>query len=273
MKKIAVIGAGGFVGKGLLEIFDASGVECIAVGRESPLPSVALDAVIDCNGEGRRFWCNQYPKGSYQRNVESVQMRLNRLSSDVYVYISTVDVYGNGRAALTTSREDTEIPVGSLDTYGLHKYQAECMVLQHARRPLVLRCGTVIGPGLRKNPVFDMLNDAPLRMTDESSLNLIRLETLSGALQQLLSKACSGIYNIAASAPATIADIRSIIAEYRGTSPEDMLEHEEKITINYAVNAEKISALLDMPTSEEALRTFLEADVTLQAAPENLYER
>lgn len=261
MDQVAIIGAKGFVGRALCDFFNSAGWTCLPIGREDPLPRHAIKLVIDCNGEGRRFWCNENPDGSYQRNVEAVAERLFAINSDAYVYISTVDVYGPGREQVATSREDADIHTDMLDTYGRHKHLAECLVAEQGQRPLVLRCGTIIGPGLRKNPVFDLLNDAPLRMTGASTLNLIRIETLGAALMCLLERSFEGVYNIAASAPITVSQIRAIIADHRGISPQAMPEHADQITMNYELSTTKISALLEMPTSEAALHTFLEKDV------------
>lgn len=262
MACIAVIGAGGFVGGALLGALRDAGGDCIGLRRADPLPTDPVDIVVDCNGEGRRFWSNQNPDESYRRSVATVEDRLHQLNAGIYVYVSTVDVYGEGCARPATSTEDTAIDVEALDTYGRHKFMAECMVLDKAPRPLVLRCATLIGPGLRKNPVYDLMHDASLRMTADSTLSLVHTETLSRAVQVLLEASQQGVYNIAASQPMTVPAVRDMVARARGVDPDAMPEHAERITTTYDLNVEKISAWIDMPTSEAALAAFLERDAT-----------
>jgi nucleoside-diphosphate-sugar epimerase len=260
MAYMAIIGADGFVGRALINILSATGETCVALGRDDPLPTARFDVVIDCNGEGRRFWCNENPDGSYQRNVETVAAKLAALETETYVYISTVDVYGAGRGEQSTSREDVAIKVDVLDVYGRHKYEAERLVLERASRALVLRCGTLIGPGLKKNPVFDLLHDAPLRMTADSTLNLLRIETLGAVLMRLLQDGTTGVYNVAASRSMPVSQIRLMIAERRGINPNDMPEHPEQVEMFYDVNVDKLSAMIDVPASDAALHSFLQQD-------------
>lgn len=257
MKQIVVIGANGFVGHALSQTLSEIGNACIPVGRGDPLPKGYVDIVLDCNGEGRRFWANENPEDNYKRSVQSVEDRLAAIDCGVYVYLSTVDVYGSGRGDRRTSGEDAVIDTGSLDTYGRHKLMAEALVLEKAKRSFVLRCATLIGPGLRKNPVFDLLHDHPLRMTTDSTLSLLHTTTLGRAIQELLSTDSDGIFNVAASAPISIPALRQLIAEKRGIDPEAFPEHAEKISTHYDVNVDKISERIEMPTSEEALKMYL----------------
>lgn len=260
--QIAVIGGHGFIGNALSTYLSGVGHVCSRIGRSDPLPKGPVDVLLDCNGEGRRFWANENPEENYVRSVASVEARLNAVSCDVYVYLSTVDVYGDGRGKSALSREDSEVDLDAIDTYGRHKALAEKMVLDHAARPLVIRCATLIGPGLRKNPVFDLLNDQPLRMTAESTLSLLHTSTLGRAIEVLLTSGDGGIFNVAASAPIGIPMLKKMVADKRGIDPAAFPEHDEKITTRYDVNVDKISALLDMPTSAEAVGMFLANDTT-----------
>lgn len=258
---IAVIGGHGFTGNALSLFLSAAGHVCTRIGRQDPLPEGPVDVLLDCNGEGRRFWANEHPEESYSRSVASVQARLGSVSCGVYVYLSTVDVYGQARGSRELSREEAEIDMDAIDTYARHKVMAESLVIENAGRPLVLRCGTLIGPGLRKNPVFDLLNDLPLRMTEDSTLSLLHTATLGRAIEVLLASGDSGTFNVAASAPIGIPALKKMIADKRGIDPAAFPEHEEKITTRYDVNVDKISARLEMPASEEAVAMFLALDM------------
>ena len=258
--QIAVIGGHGFIGNALATYLSGAGHMCSRIGRSDPLPEGPVYVLLDCNGEGRRFWANENPEENYVRSVASVEARLNAVSCDVYLYLSTVDVYGEGRGALEFSRENAEIDIDAIDTYARHKVMAEKMVLDHAAWPLVIRCATLIGPGLRKNPVFDLLNDQPLRMTEESTLSLLHTSTLGRAIEVLLASGDRGTFNVAASAPIGIPALKKMIADKRGIDPAAFPEHEEKITTRYDVNVDKLSARLEMPASEAALRMYLDLD-------------
>jgi nucleoside-diphosphate-sugar epimerase len=194
--------------------------------------------------------------------VATVESRLNAIDAGTYVYLSTVDVYGAGRTRPETSSEETTVDADALDTYSRHKYMAERLVLEKAARPLVLRCATLIGPGLRKNPVFDLLNGAPLRMTMESTMSLVHTATLGRVVQMLVASGAEGIFNVAASTPIAISDVQDAIAGELGMDPARMPVHAERISTYYDVNVERISEWMAMPTSLEALEIFLKREST-----------
>lgn len=258
-RRIAIIGAGGFVGGGLFRCFDDGTNHCLAVNRGDPLPDGHVDIVIDCNGEGRRFWSNENPLGSFRASVQSVAERVMSIDTDVYVYISTVDVYGAARAERSLCGEEAVIDIDRLDTYGAHKFLAETLVRKHATRPLILRCGTLIGDGLKKNPVWDLLHGSPLRMTPDSTISLLGLAGLEAALRALLQADETGIFNVAASASVSVDEVRDIIAKYRALAASVMPVHNDLITAHYDVNLDKLGAYVNLPTSAQALQTYLSA--------------
>jgi nucleoside-diphosphate-sugar epimerase len=254
---VAIIGASGFAGGFLARRLAAAGHQVRAVNRGDCLPDISLDLVIDCNGDARRFWANANPIDSFQANVAPLAERLTRLRYGTYIYLSTIDVYGPGRAACATSTEDRPIVADELDTYGFHKYLAEQMVAFHAVDHLILRLGTLVGPGLRKNPVHDALAGDPIRQTPHSTLSLLHLDCLGTAIEQLLPLGERGIFNVTGCEPISIATILARIARVRGMAVEDFVFHPETITTDYDISTDKISRLTPMPTSEAMLDLHL----------------
>ena len=54
--------------------------------------------------------------------------------------------------------EDTAIDETGLQPYGLHRRYLETFVESHFPRHLIVRLPGLVGPGLRKNVIFDLLN-------------------------------------------------------------------------------------------------------------------
>lgn len=257
MGPVVVIGAGGFLGGFLAARWERAGHAVIRIGRDDPLPAEA-DLVVDCNGDGRRFWANQNPAASFAANVTPVMARAASIRHRLYVLASTVDIYGRGRESQATSAETATIDPAQLDIYGFHKYLAEQVVARHAESFLILRLGTLIGPGLRKNPVFDALNGQPIRQTLDSTLHLLHLDVLGDRLDAILAAGSRGIFNISAAAPITIGHLVEMMAARLGRAATDFTMHSELITTRYDINIDKVAALGAMPTSEAMLAAYLD---------------
>jgi len=255
--RIVVVGAGGFVGGYLRSHFAGAGHGVLPVGRATPLPKDAVDVVVDCNGDARRFWANENPHHSYRVTVESTVTRLAALRCRRYVYLSSVDVYGVARADRRANREDRPVSLDGLETYGLHKFQAEQAVRDRADRPLLLRVGTIIGPKLKKNPVYDAINGYPIHQTPESTLTLITLAKLAEAIDRLLAADAIGTFNVTASASITIAGMLARVAESLGRPAADIAFAAELLTTAYDISVDKLAALMVLPDSAAMLADYL----------------
>lgn len=250
--RILVVGSRGFVGRFLTDALVRRGDEIVTLDRGEPPPTSPVDAVIDANGDARRFWAESHPGESFQANMASVAERVSRLRYSIYVFLSTVDVYGRNRENRACTREDSDITPEGMDTYAFHKWLAERFVAFHARRHLILRLGTLLGPGLKKNPVFDALSGLPIRQTAASTLNLVHLETVAEALARLLAAGAGGVWNVAACAPITVAAMLQSATPGR-THPF----HPELLSTSYDIEIEKVSSIMPMPSSADALACYL----------------
>ncbi len=98
--------------------------------------------------------------------------RINALIDDItpittqlFVQISTVDVYDRP----WNVNEDSPISRDDATPYGAHRLRLEEFVHNHFERALVVRLPALFGDGLKKNFIFDMLNDNRLDLTDRDS--------------------------------------------------------------------------------------------------------
>ncbi len=254
---IAIIGAAGFAGSFLSRRFRATGAEVVSVKRTTPLPTHHLDVVIDCNGDARRFWADENPSASFAASVTSVAERVVNLSCGRYVYLSSIDVYGALRGDRAAAREDAVIPSAGLDTYGFHKLLAERVVMFHNTAPLVLRLGTLLGPGLRKNPVYDAMNGAPIRQTPDSTLSLVTLDAVADVLEALLPRGATGIFNVTGNASITVEAMLRTVARHRGTEAAEFRYHGDLLHTEYDIAVDKICDIIPIPDSQTMLDQYL----------------
>lgn len=155
----ALIGHSGFVGTTLLKqrTFDAlyrsvDIHECS--GRE-------FELVVCAAAPAQKWIANREPQADLQ-NINRLIEHLSTIRCSSFVLVSTVDVYARPIGV----DEDTAIDEGELQPYGLHRRHLEKFVQSRFARHLVVRLPGLIGPGLRKNVVFDLLNGNNLHAVD-----------------------------------------------------------------------------------------------------------
>lgn len=186
--RITLIGANGFVGTGLrLFLASQKGVELLAVTRQNYDVSkgTKADIMIDSSGNSKKFLSDQQPLLDLDLSVVQRLRTLQDFPATLHVHISSVDVYAN-LASPETTAETTGIDVARCSNYGLHKILAEQIVEHYAPNWLVLRLAGMVGPALRKNPVFDILNGQPLRIHPDSEYQFMHTSEVARILWELV---------------------------------------------------------------------------------------
>jgi len=255
--RIAVIGARGFAGSYLAADAERRGHDVVPILSTSLLQDVTTDLAIDCNGDSRRFWAEENPEASFRANVLPVLDRALALKCRTYVFLSSIDVYGGGREDPAANVESAPITLAGMDPYGFQKYLAEQVVRYYFPRHLILRLGTLIGPGMRKNPVFDALHGHPIRQSADSTLPLLSLGALAEVIHRLIEGKAEGIFNVTGSRAISVHSMLKSVAEALRVSPDGFRFHENIMTRNYRIAIGKISKFLSIPDSETMLRDFL----------------
>ena len=155
----ALIGYSGFVGSTLLaqQPFDS-------LYRSNNLGEIhgkIFDRVVCAAAPAQKWLANQDPLSDL-RNIETLIEHLQRVTCRQFVLISTVDVFKQAQGV----DEDSEVEECGLHAYGLHRRWLERFVQAHFAESLIVRLPGLVGPGLRKNVIFDFLNGNNLRAID-----------------------------------------------------------------------------------------------------------
>lgn len=147
----ALIGYTGFVGATLLrqtrfdELYRSTNIADID-GRQ-------FDTVVCAGAPGQKWLANREPEADLA-SIEALIGHLRTISCRRFVLISTVDVFVQPRAV----DEGSEVDETTLQPYGLHRRLLERFVARHFPDSLVVRLPGLVGPGLRKNVIFDFHN-------------------------------------------------------------------------------------------------------------------
>lgn len=155
----ALIGHSGFVGSTLLRqtqfdsLYRSTDIAAIA-GK-------AFDLVV-CAGVPAKKWIAEQDPAADLANIERLAQHLAQLEARRFVLVSTVDVFADSFGA----SEDTVPVEAGLGAYGRNRLWLERFVRDRFPAALIVRLPGLVGPGLRKNAIFDLHNDNALYSLD-----------------------------------------------------------------------------------------------------------
>lgn len=159
----ALIGFSGFVGSTLLkQAHFESLYRSTNIGEITGKP---FDTVVCAGAPAQKWIANREPEVDQQK-IEALIEHLKSMTCKTFVLISTVDVFKNPLGV----DEGTSIEESGLHAYGMHRRLLEKFVESHFPHHLIVRLPGLVGPGLRKNVIFDFLNDNNLHVIDSRAI-------------------------------------------------------------------------------------------------------
>lgn len=159
----SLIGYSGFVGGTLLRqerfehLFNSSNIAAINERQH--------DVVVCAAAPAQKWLANRDPEVDL-KNIQVLIEHLGKLTCKKFILISTVDVFDSS----VGTDEDTIVDVSHLHPYGLHRRQLERFVEDQFDDHLIVRLPGLVGPGLRKNVIFDFLNSNNLHAIDSRNV-------------------------------------------------------------------------------------------------------
>lgn len=148
----ALIGYTGFVGSTLQKQtkFDAF----FRSTNISEIENKSFDFVVCAAAPAQKWIANREPENDLQK-IDNLINHLKKIKCETFVLISTVDVF---MKAIDVD-ESTKVDETNLHAYGKHRRKLEMFVESHFPNHLIVRLPGLVGPGLRKNVIFDFLNE------------------------------------------------------------------------------------------------------------------
>jgi len=256
--EVAVIGAGGFVGSAFVQQLRARGHHPEEVRRETfgQHGGKTWDLVVDAAGNSRKFLAEKEPWRDFELTVAHKAAVLERYPARFHLHVSSVDVYADLSQPKTTQESS---PTGhGASRYGFHKWLAEEMVRYHAEHHLICRLAGMVGPGLKKNPVFDILQQAPLQIHPESKYQFLRTDDAARLCLDLWQGGADGeAYNVCGKGlitPREIARLAGCALPAGGAGAPRIVD----------VDIRKLEAKAMIPATAEAIATFLAEQKSVQ---------
>lgn len=148
----ALIGFSGFVGSTLLKqanfdaLYRSTNIQEIE-GRD-------FDTVVCAGAPAQKWIANRDPQDD-RKKIDALIAHLETIKCKTFILISTVDVFKNPADV----DESTHVDETGLHAYGLHRRLLEKFIESRFPNYLIVRLPGLVGPGLRKNVIFDFLNN------------------------------------------------------------------------------------------------------------------
>jgi hypothetical protein len=159
----AIIGYSGFVGTTLTRQAAFDGLYRSTNIQE--IRGQQYDIVV-CAGAPAQKWIANIDPRADRNGIEGLIDHLRTVTCKTFVLISTVDVF----KAPVAVDEATRVDEAGLHAYGLHRYFLEKFVEAQYPGHLIVRLPGLVGPGLRKNAIFDFLNNNKVDSIDSRSV-------------------------------------------------------------------------------------------------------
>lgn len=157
--KSGLIGFSGFVGSTLLKqaqfdaLYRSTNIDEIEGGE--------FDTVVCAGAPAQKWLANREPEVDLLK-IEGLIAHLKTVKCKTFILISTVDVFKSPIGV----DEDSMVEENGLHAYGLHRRFLEKFVASHFSNYLIVRLPGLVGPGLRKNVIFDFLHNNNLNLIE-----------------------------------------------------------------------------------------------------------
>jgi len=190
--KIIVVGHTGFVGRAVYKHLRMKRFVIGGLNSNSSYEDRACDILINCAGNAKKFLASKnYIEA---RSIEDgILLNVKKINAKKVIHISSMDAE-------------------TMSNYGLLKKYAERIISNFIPDFCILRLSGLIGEGLSKNVVFDLLNNNQLYVKPNSTYNFINTSVVAEIIEYLISNwQAKEIINIAANKSISVREIAKIL--------------------------------------------------------------
>lgn len=249
---IFLIGGRGLVGSAFARVLESQGRPFVILDRTTyrDYAGQSCDLLINANGNSRKPLATSDPMADFDASVRSVRASLVDFRFERYIHLSSCDVYPDCSTPQTT-REDQAPDPATQSPYGFHKHLAEQCVRHGAREWLVFRLGGFVGPGLKKNAIFDILNGGPLWLDAQSELQFLHTDEAARLMLELTARGISReTINLCGRGVISLHEVMERTGKY-------VAVHAHSPRVRYEVNIEKAMRWIEVPETRKTVLDFV----------------
>jgi nucleoside-diphosphate-sugar epimerase len=250
---IYIVGGKGFVGSGFVRLFEKLKLEYAVITRDNyrNFADTGCDVLINANGNSGKLLAMREPLADFDANVRVTRALLEDFKCGFYIHLSSCDVYPDCSGPEST-REDTPIDLSRQSPYGFHKLLAEQCVRHRHRDWLIIRQGGFVGPGMKKNAVYDILYGDKLWLHPESELQFMHTDDSAELIWNVYRQGVRNeIFNLCGCGLVKLRDVM------RWSKRNVVIDASAQL-IQYNVSINKLKKYVTVPESEISVYNFVE---------------
>jgi nucleoside-diphosphate-sugar epimerase len=254
---IFILGGSGFLGSAFCDFFKKNNIrfESITKNNYKNFIGKKCDIFINANGSSKKYLYENDKLLDFELNVFSVYKTFEDFKFNIYVYLSTSDIYGSN-TNLSRSDEKIVVNLKSLSGYAFHKYLSENLVKYFCRKWFIFRLNGFVGNNLKKNVIFDLLHHIPLYIKPTSKIQFMEKMKMSECIFEIVNKSknANNIYNLSGTGH---LDLIKIIKKYK--LKYKTRKNAKKIV--HLIKLKKIKKIIDLPNSQRQCEKFVEKNL------------
>lgn len=180
--KTALVGHTGFVGSNLKKQYDFD--DFYNSKNIDDIQYKTYDLIVFAGVPAVKWMANKEPENDL-KIIEALQNILKTITAKQFILISTIDVYP------LTKDYDENFECNSLENhaYGKHRLLFENFCQTQFKNCVVMRLPGLFGDGIKKNVIYDLMNDNCLEMINvDSSFQYYFLDHLWVDIQKAIEK-------------------------------------------------------------------------------------
>jgi nucleoside-diphosphate-sugar epimerase len=254
--QVTIIGANGFVGSAFVRLLRKQPeVKLTEVTRETyaGLRGRESDVLIDAAGNSKKFLADENPAAEFEASVVHRLRTLRDFPARFHLHLSSVEVYHDLTSPATT-REDSLVDISRTSRYGAHKFLAEQLVRHYASRWLIVRLAGMVGPGLRKNPVHDILHGEPLRIHPDSRYQFLHTDDAARIVWDLAQSGLADeVFNVCGDGLISPREISRLAGRPLNLTLLDAAARPRIVDVSVA----KIKGRASLPATRQMIETYV----------------
>ena len=226
--RTALIGYTGFVGSNLMQQHDFTSL--YNSKNFQNMEGKEFDLVVCAGISAVKWMANKEPEKD-MANIKALEDILATINAKQFILISTIDVYA------VTKGKDENFDCSSVNNhaYGAYRLAFEKFCDNKFDDCTIVRLPGLFGDGLKKNVIFDLLNDNCLEMiNDKSSFQYYYLKHLWKDIQIALDNDIK-LINLFTE-PISTQEIHKIFFASKGIGEEEVPESHYDLYTRYAHN-------------------------------------
>jgi nucleoside-diphosphate-sugar epimerase len=248
---IFIVGGRGLLGSAFVRACERTGRPFAILDRENYANYIGqhCELLINANGNSRKPLARERPLEDFDSSVRSVRATLCDFHFERYIHLSSCDVYPDCSQPAFTN-EDVLLDPAAQSPYGFHKHLAELCVRHNAANWIILRCGGFVGPGLKKNAIYDILHERPLWLDPASELQFLHTDEAARIVLDLADRKINReVINLCGRGTIALREVLYATGKEVSVQPASPI-------VKYDVSIRKISQWLAVPETRETVLNF-----------------